>query len=459
MRVTTTTTSGLINSPIAPIKMSSLVAPPIGAFGTNQGTLGVQVNNRDGAASQGSRSRSPALRTSPTRPTRRLRDLRLRPRRQLHRPASTSPAGSTRAATHRQRRRDRQPTARSTSRRSTYDRAASVPVTLRHRDRSAAAVVAANVIAARRVQRRRALGPVLARSPACASSNPPAPPTPRSPPPTCSRSPTATASTAAAARRRPDERTITQLLRRLNPGDYIDIDPAWRRPRSRCGCPSINLRVLCNGAADPADQPVEHRRHVEEPRLQEKFIYAATLAAPATDVERLDARPRPCRSATTTVCVDALGRSRRPDHQVAHRSDGNVQNRFSEGIKPPAPRSARLPGRQPDDRPRQRRAPPGRARHDPRALRGRRDAASSCMIAMLIGMMTADRGRSPSSTLGEAVQRRRRPRQRDPARAPRDGHDHAPAALAGLLQPDRAGARQRHRHAVKFHADLSDGRG
>ena len=53
MRVTSTTTSGLINSPIAPIKMSSLVAPPIGAFGTNQGTLGVQVNNRDGVGVAG----------------------------------------------------------------------------------------------------------------------------------------------------------------------------------------------------------------------------------------------------------------------------------------------------------------------------------------------------------------------------------------------------------------------
>ena len=28
--------------------MSSLVAPPAGAFGINQGTLGVQVNDRDG---------------------------------------------------------------------------------------------------------------------------------------------------------------------------------------------------------------------------------------------------------------------------------------------------------------------------------------------------------------------------------------------------------------------------
>src|SRR3978361_1098506 len=53
MRVTSTTTSGLINSPIPPIKMSSLVAPPVGAFGANQGTLGVQVNNRDGAGLQG----------------------------------------------------------------------------------------------------------------------------------------------------------------------------------------------------------------------------------------------------------------------------------------------------------------------------------------------------------------------------------------------------------------------
>ena len=48
MRVTTTTSSGLISNPIPPITMSSLVAPPAGAFGINQGTLGVQVNDRDG---------------------------------------------------------------------------------------------------------------------------------------------------------------------------------------------------------------------------------------------------------------------------------------------------------------------------------------------------------------------------------------------------------------------------
>jgi len=48
IRVTSTTSSGLINAPIPPITMSSLVAPPVGAFGANQGTLGVQVNDRDG---------------------------------------------------------------------------------------------------------------------------------------------------------------------------------------------------------------------------------------------------------------------------------------------------------------------------------------------------------------------------------------------------------------------------
>ena len=53
MRITTTTTSGLINSPIPPITMSSLVAPPAGKFNVNQGTLGVQVNNRDGVGTEG----------------------------------------------------------------------------------------------------------------------------------------------------------------------------------------------------------------------------------------------------------------------------------------------------------------------------------------------------------------------------------------------------------------------
>jgi Tfp pilus assembly protein PilV len=53
MRITSTTKSGLINTPIPPIKMSSIVAPPVGAFGDNQGTLGVQVNDRNGVGVPG----------------------------------------------------------------------------------------------------------------------------------------------------------------------------------------------------------------------------------------------------------------------------------------------------------------------------------------------------------------------------------------------------------------------
>jgi Tfp pilus assembly protein PilV len=52
MRITTTTTSNLVNTPIAPITQASLVAPPVGAFGTNQGTLGIQVNGRDGTGKE-----------------------------------------------------------------------------------------------------------------------------------------------------------------------------------------------------------------------------------------------------------------------------------------------------------------------------------------------------------------------------------------------------------------------
>jgi Tfp pilus assembly protein PilV len=62
MRITSTTKSSLINTPIPPIKMSSIVAPPVGAFGANQGTLGVQVNDRNGAGVPG----MPVTITGPT---------------------------------------------------------------------------------------------------------------------------------------------------------------------------------------------------------------------------------------------------------------------------------------------------------------------------------------------------------------------------------------------------------
>ena len=115
--------------PIAPITMASLVAAPIGAFGTNQGTLGVQVNDRDGAGVPG----MPVTITGPaTRDQRdelgRLRDLRLRPGRELHGQRSTRPAGSTRAARRAPPRAPPSPTATVSVTTMTYDRAASVQV-------------------------------------------------------------------------------------------------------------------------------------------------------------------------------------------------------------------------------------------------------------------------------------------------------------------------------------------
>lgn len=53
MRITSTTKSQLINTPIPPVKMSSIVAPPVGAFGAGEGTLGVQVNGRNGVGMPG----------------------------------------------------------------------------------------------------------------------------------------------------------------------------------------------------------------------------------------------------------------------------------------------------------------------------------------------------------------------------------------------------------------------
>jgi Tfp pilus assembly protein PilV len=53
MRIVSKTTSGFVTAPIPPITMASLVAAPIGAFSANQGTLGVQVNDRDGVGVPG----------------------------------------------------------------------------------------------------------------------------------------------------------------------------------------------------------------------------------------------------------------------------------------------------------------------------------------------------------------------------------------------------------------------
>ena len=47
LRIRTTVTSSTVGKRTAPVQIDSLVAPPVGAVGTNQGTLAVQVNDRD----------------------------------------------------------------------------------------------------------------------------------------------------------------------------------------------------------------------------------------------------------------------------------------------------------------------------------------------------------------------------------------------------------------------------
>ncbi len=48
LRIRSTVTSSTVGSRTAPVTIDSLVAPPVGAVGANQGTLAVQINNRDG---------------------------------------------------------------------------------------------------------------------------------------------------------------------------------------------------------------------------------------------------------------------------------------------------------------------------------------------------------------------------------------------------------------------------
>ena len=204
MRITTTTTSGLINSPIPPITMSSLVAPPARRLRRQPGH----------ARRSGQRPRRRGRRRRPGHDLRsrlghephelgRLRDLRLHPDRELHRQrhpgrlgrpwrqydrhrAGTVTNGTVSVATLELRQRGER-------RGDLRHRAAQRHADARRRLWNAALGL----------QRQGARRPV--RGPPHLRDGPAAPGSPGSPPPTCSRSPTATASSAAAARRRPDE--------------------------------------------------------------------------------------------------------------------------------------------------------------------------------------------------------------------------------------------------------------
>jgi Tfp pilus assembly protein PilV len=49
IRITSTVTSNVVGKRVQPVEMTSIVAPRVGSFGANQGTLGVQLKNEGGA--------------------------------------------------------------------------------------------------------------------------------------------------------------------------------------------------------------------------------------------------------------------------------------------------------------------------------------------------------------------------------------------------------------------------
>jgi Tfp pilus assembly protein PilV len=48
IRITSTVTSNIVGKRVKPVEMTSIVAPRVGSFGANQGTLGIQLKNEAG---------------------------------------------------------------------------------------------------------------------------------------------------------------------------------------------------------------------------------------------------------------------------------------------------------------------------------------------------------------------------------------------------------------------------
>ena len=427
MRVTTTTTSGLINSPIPPITMSSLVAPPAGAFGINQGTLGVQINNRDGEGVAG----VPVTISGPASDTNTTNAAGCAI-------FASIPVGSYTASVTQAGKVDHSGdttgTVLGTVTNGTvsvatleYDSAASVAVTF---DTEPLSGLPASVVAygtqLSAVQRQGARGHV--RGPPHLRRCPAAPGSPGSPPPTCSRSPTATASSAAAARAptRPSTSpttTPTSRTRSFRPSPGMVSPPAVVR------LPSINLRVTHGGIAPAL-------------RYTTAKILITSKSADCTETFRY-----------STGAIDALGwmqNSALPfgDYEICvsmQRASPSTSYRKvtidDQRQEPPSagpqawgdPRGQCEPR---DRRPQQQhRREQRRMLLSPHPLPGRRHARRADRRDGDRRDHAAGRVRR-ARHLREAVERRRGPRQRDTARSPRDGHDHAPAALADLHQRD-----------------------
>jgi Tfp pilus assembly protein PilV len=314
MRVTTTTTSGLINSPIAPIKMSSLVAPPIGAFGANQGTLGVQVNNRDGLGVAG----IPVTITGPST---------------LSNPTNSAgcaifayvPVGSYNASVTQTGWVDQggNATAQKGATVSNgavnvttlaYDNAASVAVTFDTETLSGAKP--------------------FVSSTQVALSNSGVPSGPFSP---FADGYGVYGGGCPGA----DPTKYISNYYALNPTDFIDTDPGLASPPVTVRLPSINLRVMYGAAAIPLTSLPHITAISKSTNCSEKFTYTSTLVpvAPVTDVSGYmltSALP----FGDYDVCVDAIKPLSVPPARITKSlsvANGNVvKNRFAEGIKPPS---------------------------------------------------------------------------------------------------------------------------
>jgi Tfp pilus assembly protein PilV len=338
MRVTSTTTSGLINSPIAPIKMSSLVAPPIGAFGANQGTLGVQVNNRDGLGVAG----IPVTITGPST---------------LSNPTNSAgcaifayvPVGSYNASVTQTGWVDQGGNATAQKGATVangavnvttlaYDNAASVAVTFDTETLSGAKP--------------------FVSSTQVALSNSGVPSGPFSPfaglrvvDPAGGAALSITATglfpfadgygVYGGGCPGADPTKYISNYYALNPTDFIDTDPGLASPPVTVRLPSINLRVMYGASAIPLTSLPHITAISKSTNCSEKFTYTSTLVpvAPVTDVSGYmltSALP----FGDYDVCVDAIKPLSVPPARITKSlsvANGNVvKNRFAEGIKPPS---------------------------------------------------------------------------------------------------------------------------
>jgi Tfp pilus assembly protein PilV len=335
MRVTSTTTSGLINSPIPPIKMSSLVAPPIGAFAANEGTLGVQVNDRDnvGLANVNVTITGPSPSTS----------------------TITNPTNSTGCAIFAY-----VPTGiytASVNQSGWVDKGGNTIATTGATVANGTTAVAppisydrpANVTASFDTENLAgAVVPATTTQVAASNSNVPSGPF----------SPVAGLRTVDPTGGAQASITMTGLYPftdgyglfgggcpgadptkyitnyyTLNPSDFIDSDPGLTLPSVVLRLPSINLKVLYSGSPLPVLSPVRITATSVSTNCTEKF----TFPAPATDLTTGYMLTPALPFGDYNICVDALKPGSLTTRLTKTLSGTTVvKNRFAEGIKAPS---------------------------------------------------------------------------------------------------------------------------